>query len=95
MSDAVDIDSTAKQPAGATDDPRSQRLYHGTRADLKPGDLIAPGYASNYGEWKKANYVYLSATLDAATWGADWHSARAPAESTSWNRLARSLMTPI
>jgi hypothetical protein len=26
-----------------------QRYYHGTRADLKPGDLISVGYNSNYG----------------------------------------------
>ncbi|MQA38770.1 NAD(+)--rifampin ADP-ribosyltransferase [Rugamonas aquatica] len=45
--------------------------YHGTRADLKEGDLIEPGYASNYGSKRKANHVYLSATLEAATWGAE------------------------
>jgi rifampin ADP-ribosylating transferase len=45
--------------------------YHGTKADLKPGDLIAPGYASNYGQRRAANHVYLSATLEAATWGAE------------------------
>jgi Rifampin ADP-ribosyl transferase len=66
----------------ATDDLNSQRLYHGTRADLKAGDLIGPSYASNYGKSKKANYVYLTATLDAATWGRNWHSAKVPAEST-------------
>ncbi|MDZ4179643.1 MAG: NAD(+)--rifampin ADP-ribosyltransferase [Coriobacteriia bacterium] len=49
----------------------SQRFYHGTRADLKPGDLIGPGYHSNYGQRKQANYIYLTATLDAATWGAE------------------------
>jgi rifampin ADP-ribosylating transferase len=54
-----------------TGEPGSQQLYHGTRADLKPGDLIAPGYASNYGKRNKANHVYLSATLEAATWGAE------------------------
>ena len=48
-----------------------EAFYHGTRADLKPGDLIAPGYQSNYGKRKKANYVYFTATLDAATWGAE------------------------
>ena len=48
-----------------------QTLYHGTRADLKPGDLIAPGFASNFGTRKTANHVYLTATLDAATWGAE------------------------
>ena len=59
------------QPALPSDplaDP--QPLYHGTRANLRPGDLIAPGYASNYGNRKRATYVYLSATLEAATWGA-------------------------
>lgn len=49
----------------------SPTYYHGTKADLKPGDLIAPGYASNYGERKQGNFVYLSATLDAAIWGAE------------------------
>jgi rifampin ADP-ribosylating transferase len=55
----------------AIDDLSSQRFYHGTKADLKPGDLIEPGYNSNYGKRKKAAYVYLAANLDAATWGAE------------------------
>lgn len=45
--------------------------YHGTKADLNPGDLIAPGHASNYGGRKPGSFVYLSATLDAAIWGAE------------------------
>jgi hypothetical protein len=45
--------------------------YHGTKADLSTGDLIAPGHASNYGSRKPGRYVYFSATLDAATWGAE------------------------
>ncbi len=40
-------------------------------APRPPGDLIAPGYASNYGRRKQAAYVYLTATLDAAAWGAE------------------------
>jgi len=55
----------------ATDDLSSQRFYHGTRADLKPGDLIEPGYRSNFGKRKKAAYVYLTGSLDAAAWGAE------------------------
>jgi hypothetical protein len=55
----------------ATEAPSSQRFYHGTRADLKPGDLIERGYRSNFGKRKKAGYVYLTATLDAAIWGAE------------------------
>lgn len=56
----------------------SQQFYHGTKASLKPGDLIEPGYPSNYGSRKKANYVYLTATLDAATWGAELASGEGP-----------------
>ena len=48
-----------------------ERFYHDTKADLKPGDLIEPGYNSNFGKRKKAAYVYLTATLNAATWGAE------------------------
>ncbi len=36
-------------------------------ADLKPGDLIEVGRSSNYGKRRKALFVYLTATLDAAT----------------------------
>lgn len=46
-------------------------FYHGTRSNLKCGDLIGPGYASNYGQRRKANHVYFSATLEAAIWGAE------------------------
>lgn len=45
--------------------------YHGTKVDLKAGDLISPGYSSNYGTRRLSNFVYLSATLEAATWGAE------------------------
>src|SRR5580658_8467861 len=55
----------------AMNGPSAPPLYHGTKADLKPGDLIGPGFRSNYGKGKKAAYVYLSATLDAAAWGAE------------------------
>ena len=48
-----------------------QRFFHGTRADLKPGDLIAAGYRSNYGARMQTSWVYLTGTLDAAVWGAE------------------------
>jgi hypothetical protein len=46
-------------------------FYHGSRVDLTPGDLLRPGFRSNFGEGAKSNYIYLTATLDAATWGAE------------------------
>jgi hypothetical protein len=46
--------------------------YHGTRADLRPGDLIKPGHVSNFGATARtANHVYFARTLDAAIWGAE------------------------
>jgi len=52
-------------------EPNVELFYHGTKAGLKPGDLIGPGYAGNYADRKKAAYVYLTGTLDAAIWGAE------------------------
>src|SRR5690606_40260347 len=40
--------------------------------------LIAPGYSSNYGGRKKAAWVYLTATLNAATWGAELATGDGP-----------------
>lgn len=55
----------------SNNNPSSQTFYHGTKSTLKQGDLIEPGFSSNYGNMKKAKYVYLTATLDAAVWGAE------------------------
>jgi rifampin ADP-ribosylating transferase len=49
----------------------SQSFFHGTRADLKPGDLIVAGYQSNFTDVKPLSWVYFAATLDAAIWGAE------------------------
>ncbi len=56
---------------GLSPTPFSQTYFHGTKADLKIGDLIETGFSSNYGQKKKAKYIYLTATLDAAIWGAE------------------------
>ena len=54
-------------------------FFHGTKADLRPGDVLQPGYRSNYGTGRKAaNFVYLTATLDAATWGAELSVGEGP-----------------
>lgn len=45
-------------------------FFHGTKADLKIGDLLNPQYLSNY-QNKKSNCIYFTATLDAAKWGAE------------------------
>lgn len=55
--------------SSSVDDPGP--FFHGTKADLRPGDLLRPGHSSNFGTRRTANHVYLTATLDAATWGAE------------------------
>jgi rifampin ADP-ribosylating transferase len=49
----------------------SQSFFHGTKADLKPGDMIAVGYQSNFAEARQLSWVYFTGTLDAAIWGAE------------------------
>ena len=49
----------------------SQSFFHGTRADLKLGDLIVVGYRSNFTDVEPLSWVYFTATLDAAIWGAE------------------------
>ncbi len=49
----------------------AQTYFHGTKANLQLGDLIEPGYNSNFGQRTNATYIFLSATLDAAIWGAE------------------------
>lgn len=63
--------NNTKQPntSGAT--PFAQTYFHGTKADLKLGDFIEVGNNSNFGERKNAKYIFLTATLDAAIWGAE------------------------
>lgn len=55
----------------STFDQSSLLFYHGTKAQLKPGDFIEAGFNTNYNNNKKAGFVYLTATLDAAVWGAE------------------------
>ena len=51
--------------------PFAQTFFHGTKADLRIGDLIETGFASNFGPRKDARYIFLTSTLDAAIWGAE------------------------
>jgi rifampin ADP-ribosylating transferase len=64
-SDMVDNPDTGRPT------PFTQTYFHGTRAALEPGSLIEVGLISNYGQRNKAKYIYLTATLDAAIWGAE------------------------
>lgn len=49
-------------------------FFHGTKAVLEIGDLLEPNYQSNF-QNKKSNYIYFTATLEAAKWGAELASS--------------------
>lgn len=69
---------TAHPPPLAPRYPSPPPYYHGTRAALRSGDLIGPGYLTNYGTGKLAKHVYFSATLEAAIWGAELAQGEGP-----------------
>src|SRR5262245_3025500 len=73
---AMTHSDTSATPLPPSEIP-SRRFYHGTRANLKPGDLIEPGYSSNYTE-RKSLWVYFSETVFAATWGAELARGEGP-----------------
>src|SRR5213080_1471770 len=62
----IKTESKSNSPA-----PFAQTFFHGTKADLRLGDHIEAGLQSNYGQNNKAKYIYLTATLGAAIWGAE------------------------
>lgn len=64
------MSNSVNKSGGTIHTPFAQTYFHGTKADLKLGDLIEIGFTSNYGD-RKAKYIYLSATLDPAIWGAE------------------------
>ena len=64
--------SIDERPCPACQGTGVQRFYHGTKAQLMPGDLIEPGRVPNFGDRERAQpFVYLTGTLDAAIWGAE------------------------
>ena len=66
----------------ATTEPVPFEVYevgvylHGTKTDLAVGEMLTPGRESNFEEGRLMNYVYFTATLDAAVWGAELASGK-------------------
>ncbi len=67
----MEQEKSEQKPTGQGATPFAQTYFHGTKADLKIGDIIEAGYNSNYGQRKNAKYIFLTATLDASIWGAE------------------------
>lgn len=66
-------------PLRVVEEVTQWRYFHGTRAVLRPGELLVAGHASNFGPTpRSANFVYFTRTLDAATWGAELATGEGP-----------------
>jgi len=67
----MEKNKSANESNVSSQTPFIQTFFHGTKGDLKIGDFVEIGLNSNYGRMNKAKYIYLTATLDAAIWGAE------------------------
>ena len=56
----------------------SGAYLHGTKADLAVGDLLVPGRESNFEAGRIMNHIYVTQTLDAAVWGAEFAQGDGP-----------------
>ena len=66
------LDSLLRDPPPTprrVDDPGP--FFHGTKADVRPGDLLTPGWRSNYGSNRQARHIYLTATREGAPLAAE------------------------
>src|ERR1043166_7907443 len=67
------------KPMAAIDDVSSQLFYHGTKAELRPGDVIEPGNPPEVDERERlSTYVYLTPYLDEAIWEAELEVGEGP-----------------
>lgn len=61
------LDSLLRDPPPTprvVDDPGP--FFHGTKAEVRPGDLLTPGWRSNYGSRRIANHIYITASENGA-----------------------------
>ncbi len=56
----------------------SQTFFHGTKAALEVGHDLVPGHASNYETHSTSKFVYFTANLAVAVWGAELATGDAP-----------------
>ncbi len=52
-------------------------FFHGTKALLRPGDELVPGYSSNFQEGRVSNNIYFTTLVGTAAWGAELAAALA------------------
>jgi rifampin ADP-ribosyltransferase/immunity protein 5 of polymorphic toxin system len=53
-------------------------FFHGTRADVRPGDLLTPGRRSNYGSGRTSRHIYVTASENGAPLAAELARGEGP-----------------
>ncbi len=74
------LDSLLRDPPPTprvVDDPGP--FFHGTKADVRPGELLTPGWRSNYGSGRQAKHIYLTASREGAPLAAELARGDGPA----------------
>lgn len=46
-------------------------FYHGSKVQLRVGDLLLAGQPSNFEEGRTSNHIYFASQLEPAIWGAE------------------------
>jgi rifampin ADP-ribosylating transferase len=82
------------ESAGALPVYEAGVYLHGTKAELLVGEMLVPGRESNFEEGRVMNYVYFTATLDPAVWGAELASGEGRRRVDIVDRRADSKTTP-
>jgi rifampin ADP-ribosylating transferase len=73
------LDSLLRDPPSpprVVDDPGP--FFHGTKADVRPGELLTPGWRSNYGSGRQSRHIYLTATREGAPLAAELAHGEGP-----------------
>jgi hypothetical protein len=55
-------------------------FYHGTKAAVRAGDELVPGYGSNFHDGRVSNNIYFTGLVETAAWGAELATALAASE---------------
>lgn len=67
LNDPENAKRNREQAESFTENPEDDGpFYHGTRADLKVGDLLTPGGGSNYKDGLVMNHIYFTALANGA-----------------------------
>lgn len=69
-------------------------FFHGTKAEMQAGDLLIPGFPSNFGKRDRAKYIISLQHWMQLYGGLNWLRVKKQVGFIWWNQLARLMMIP-